>query len=108
MISINEARRQGIRYIRMPHWAMASDHIELPILPDGALGPWFKLWSAINAAIGQENPVSVLCINMGDFDAQIWEPCDVEKARVAVPARAEEPEPMPPPHRRRQAKGGQR
>lgn len=80
MISINEARELGIKYIRMPHWANANDYLELHITESGHLGPWVKLWSDSNEVIGQENPQNLLITMMGDFDQPVYEIWQVEKS----------------------------
>lgn len=41
-MTINEAIRDGLRFVRLPEWDPRAS-LELPLLPDGAYGPWVTL-----------------------------------------------------------------
>lgn len=72
-ISINEAASSGVDRIRLDRWANKYDHIQFDII-DGRPGPWFKLWSPLNEAMGQKNPQLILVLQMGDLNDKCWRP----------------------------------
>lgn len=82
LISIRDAAAQGIKNVRLDKWANPADHIEIPILADGSIGPWFKLWSPVNDVIGAPNPQTLLCTMMGDLDEKIWRPFEDSKQKA--------------------------
>ena len=72
LISVNDARRGGVTKLRLDHWANPADHIEIYLTDARELGPWVKLWSPTNEAIGEKNPQQFLITMLGDLDAKSW------------------------------------
>ena len=84
LISIRQAATCGIARLRQPIWACAMDHIKIDILVNdqqriafagegGDLGPWVHLYSPMNLAIGNKEPVTVM-FTMYEIDVESWEP----------------------------------
>lgn len=80
-MTLDEAVKRGIRRVRDPKWAdprdyMLIDLIQRPLI-GYAHGPWLRLYSPIQPAIGQPTPQVILftCLN---WKEEGWEPYNGE------------------------------
>lgn len=74
MISVYEAAARGITRLRSPAWRDPDDHIEIDVV-GGKIGPWFRLYSALNEICGYDNPRRILWISVGTaFDTACFLP----------------------------------
>lgn len=65
LISINQAKAQGVARVRKPNWAIPLDHIEIGEL-------WHKMYSPFNKECNGEDPMPILSLNF-DQDDPIFE-----------------------------------
>lgn len=78
LISIDDAIASGVFKLRLPHWALPTDHIELAPV-SGGVGPWVKLWSETNERIGEKNPHQFLITELNRAKPE-WLPYDAAAA----------------------------
>lgn len=69
LISINEAAARGIERLRKPIWATPLDHLKIDII-DGRPGPWLHLYCPFNRECNGRDPVDILGILEGDYNAR--------------------------------------
>lgn len=79
LISLNQARKAGIRFVKQPHWAMSQDRLELPEkMSNGFYGPWAQFHSPQSKEIGiiDLDPITIplLTVDMDEEIYEKWEP----------------------------------
>ena len=96
LVSIRQAAKAGVLRLREPKWANKMDHIKIDVLQGGEPGPWIRLYSPTNKGLGNDDPMMVLGLMLGEpgrpvYDEEEFEPyegplpeSDEYKAAVAL------------------------
>lgn len=69
-MTLNQAAARGIRRVKLPSWT--GEYLKIDILQDGGHGPWVRLYSPVQSAIGEPTPQLFLALG-SVFDSDEWE-----------------------------------
>ena len=73
LMSLRQAAKEGVRLLRLPHWAFEDDHVEIDII-DGDLGPWIHFHCPTSCQVnGTLSKVDRLLVGV-DLDKEEWVP----------------------------------